>query len=84
MGLTILERRGPRKPPEQGRRSSDVMACPCEVWECFIVLDDPLVHVMEHGTRTHTISMALDLSLELHAFLLELESCFLELLVLGL
>ena len=31
-----------------------------------------------------TISVALDLSLELHAFLLELESCFLELLVPGL
>ena len=31
-----------------------------------------------------TISVALDLSLELHAFLLELESCFLELLVSGL
>ena len=31
-----------------------------------------------------TISVALDLSLKLHAFLLKLESCFLELLVLGL
>ena len=31
-----------------------------------------------------TIFVALDLSLELHAFLLEMESRFLELLVLGL
>ena len=31
-----------------------------------------------------TVSMVLDLSIKLHAFLLELESCFLELLVLGL
>ena len=34
--------------------------------------------------RAPTISMALDLSLELHVFMLKLESCFLELLVLGL
>ena len=34
--------------------------------------------------RTPTISVALDLSFELRAFLLELESCFLELLVPGL
>ena len=31
--------------------------------------------------RTPTVSMALDLSLELRMFLLELESCFFELLV---
>ena len=35
---------------------------------------------MAHGP---TVSVALVLSLELHAFLLELESCFLELLVPG-
>ena len=82
MGPTILGRRGPRKPSEQGHRDSDVLACPGEVWEGFIVLDDPLVHVMGHNVRTPTVSMALDLSLELRAFLLELESCFFELLVL--
>ena len=79
MGPMILERRGPRKPPEQGRRSSDVLARLGEVWEGFIILDDPLVHVVGHDARTPTISMALDLSLELRTFLLELESCFLEL-----
>ena len=84
MGPTILRRRGPRKPPEQGHCSSDVLACPGEVWEGFIVLDDPLVHVAGHGTSTSTVSMVLDLSLELRTFLLKLESCFLELLVLGL
>ena len=83
MGLTILRRCGPQKPPDQGRRSSDVLAHPGEVWEGFIVLDDPLIHVAGHGARTPTVSMALDLSLELHVFLLELESCFLELLVPG-
>ena len=36
---------------------------------------------MGHGTHTPTISLALDLSLELRVFLLELESCFFELLV---
>ena len=34
--------------------------------------------------RAPTVSGSLDLLIELHAFLLELESCFLELLVLGL
>ena len=52
-----------------------------KVWEGFIVLDDPPVHVAGHGVCTPTVSMVLDLLLELHAFLLELESCFLELLV---
>ena len=80
----ILECRGPRKPPEQGHRSSDVLACPGKVWEGFTVLDDPLVHIMGHGARAPTVSVVLDLSLELHVFLLELESCFLELLVPGL
>ena len=81
MGPTILGCRGPRKPLEQCRRGSDVLACPGEVWEGFVVLDDPLVHVMGHNVRTPTVSMALDLSLELRSFLLELESCFFELLV---
>ena len=60
---------------------SDVLACPGEVWEGFIILDDALVHVTNHGMRTPTVSVALDLSLELRTFLLELESCFFELLV---
>jgi len=84
MGPTMLRCRRLRKPPEQGHRGSNVLACPGEVWEGFVVLDDPPVHIMGHGTCTPTISMALDLSLELHVFLLELESCFLELLALGL
>ena len=79
MGPTILGRRGPWKPPEQGRRGSDVLACLGEVWEGFIVLDDPSIHVAGHGARTPVVSMALDLLLELRAFLLELESCFLKL-----
>ena len=84
MGPTILERCEPRKPPEKGHYGGDVLACPGEVWEGFIVLDDPLVHVMGHGARKPTVSVVLDLLLELRAFLLELESCFLELLVPGL
>ena len=81
MGPTILRRRRPRKPPEQGHRSSDVLARSDEVWEGFIVLDDSPIHVAGHGACTPTVSVVLDLSLELHAFLLELESCFFELLV---
>ena len=72
---------GSESPREQGRCGSDVLACSDEVWQGFVILDDPSVHVVGHGMRTPTVSMALDISLELHAFLLELESCFFELLV---
>ena len=81
MGQTILRCCGLRKPLGQGHRDSNVLACSGEVWEGFVVLDDPLVHVIGHGVRTPTVSVTLDLSLELHVFLLELESCFFELLV---
>ena len=54
------------------------------MWEGFIVHDDPLVHVMGHDMCAPTFSVVLDLLIKLCAFLLELESCFLELLVLGL
>ena len=81
MGPMILGCRGLWKPLEQGHHGSDVLACPSEVWEGFVVFDDPSVHVTGHGARTPTVFVALDLSFELHAFLLELESCFLELLV---
>ena len=84
MGQTIFGRHGPRNPLEQGGRSSDVLARSGEVRECFIVIDDLSVHVAGHGACTPTVSVALDLSIELRAFLLELESCFLELLVPGL
>ena len=69
---------------EQGHRGSDVQARSDKMREGFIVGDDPSVHVVGHGAHAPTISVALDLSLELHAFLLELESCLLELLVPGL
>ena len=83
MGPTILGRRGPRKPLDQGRRSGDVLARLGEVQEWFIIIDDPLVHVTGHGTCVPTVFMALDLSFELRAFLLELEWRFLELLMSG-
>ena len=81
MGPTILRCRGLRKPLMQGRHGSDVLASSGEVWEGFVVLDDPRVHVMGHSACMPTISMVLDLSLELYAFLLKQESCFFELLV---
>ena len=68
---------------EQGHHGGDVLACLSEVWEGSIVFDDPPIHVAGHGVRRPTIYVALDLSLELRVFLLELESCFLELLVSG-
>ena len=64
---------------EQGCRGGDVLAHPSESREGFIISDDPLVHVTGHGAGTPAISTVLDLLIELHAFLLELESCFLEL-----
>ena len=81
MGTTILRCHGLRKPLEQGHHGNDILARPGEVWEGYIILDDPSVHVTGHGTLAPTVSVALDLSLELRTFLLELESCFFELLV---
>ena len=75
---------GTRKPPKQGCRNSDVLAHLDEVWEGFIILDDSLVHVAGHGARMPTVSVALNLSIELCSFLLELESRFLKLNALGL
>ena len=80
----ILRRRGLWKAMEQGRRGGDVLARLGEAREGFIIGDDPPVHVSGHGACAPTVSMALDLLIELCAFLLELESCFLELLVSGL
>ena len=51
------------------------------MWEGFVIFDDPSVHVVGHGARAPTVSVVLNLSLELRVFLLELESCFFELLV---
>ena len=78
MGPMILWCLGLQKPLEQGHHGSDVLACSGKVWEGFAILVDPLVHVVGHGMRTPTVSVAL----ELRAILLKLESCFFELLVL--
>ena len=67
----------------QGCHTGDVLARPGKVWEGFIILDDPPVHVAGHGMRTPTVFVALDPSFAFHAFLLELELRFLELLVPG-
>ena len=83
VGPTILGRRSLWKTTEQGRRSGDVLACPGEAREGFIIRDDPPVHVVGHGACASAIFVALDLLIELRAFLLELESCFLELSVSG-
>ena len=79
VGPMILRCCGPRKPTEQGYHNSDVLAHLGEVWEGFIVYDDPPIHIAGHGACAPTISVALDLPIELRVFLLELESCFLEL-----
>ena len=81
MGPMILRCHRLQKSLEQGYHSSDVLACLGEVWEGLVILDDPLVYIVGHGMCTPTVSMALNLSLKLHAFLLELESCFFKLLV---
>ena len=60
------------------------MACLGEAREGFIIGDDPPVYIIGHAACAPTISVAFDLPIELRAFLLELESCFLELLVPGL
>ena len=79
VGLMILRRRSLLKAMEQGYHGDDVLACPGEARKGFIVGDDPLVHITSHGVCAPTVSVALDLPIELYVFLLELESCFLEL-----
>ena len=68
---------------EQGHHSDDVLGCPGEAREGFIICDDPPVHIAGHGTCAPTVSVALYLLVELRLFLLELESRFLDLLVSG-
>ena len=76
VGLAILGRCGLWKAMEQGRGSGDDLAHPSEMRKGFIVGDDPSVYVTGHGVCAPTVSAAFDLSIELRAFLLELESCF--------
>ena len=71
-------------PLEQGCRSNDVLARPGEVWEGFIILDDPPVHVMGYGACAPTVSVVLDLTIKLCALLFELESRILEVSMPGL
>ena len=68
---------------EQGHGGGDVLACPSEAREGFIVYDDSPVHVSSHGACAPIVSAALYLPIELRVFLLELDSCFLDLSVLG-
>ena len=64
---------------EQGRHSDDVLARLGEARKGFIVGDDPLVYITGHGACTPIVSAALNLPIELRAFLPKLESCFLNL-----
>ena len=82
-GPTILGRCFLGKTMEQGRRSGDVLACPNKARKGFIIGDDPSVHVVGHGACASTVSVALDLPIELRTFLLELESRFIKLSMLG-
>ena len=68
---------------EQGHRGGDVLARSNKMREGFIVGDDPSVHVVGHGACEPTVSVVLDFLIELYAFLLELEPCFLYLSVSG-
>ena len=79
----ILGRRGLWKAMEQGRCGGDVLACPSEVRKGFIIGDDPSVYITGHGACAPTSSATLDLPIELRAFLHKLESCLLDLSLLG-
>ena len=68
---------------EQGRHGGNVLAHLGKARKGFIIGDHPLVYIMGHGTCAPTVSTALDLPIELHAFLHKLESCFLDLPLLG-
>ena len=82
MGPTVFGCRGLWVPLEQGCHGSYVLACPSEVRDASVVLDDPPVYVAGDGACTATVSAAFDLTLELRTLLLQLESRILDLLVL--
>jgi hypothetical protein len=69
MGLTIFRCCRLWEPSEQGRHGNYVLACPGEVREILVILDDPLVHVTGNGACMPTISTVFDLTLELRALL---------------
>jgi hypothetical protein len=69
MGPVISRYYELREPSEQGHDGGNVLACPNEVWETDIVLDDPPIYVMGHGART-LVPPTLNLVLELCALLL--------------
>jgi len=83
VGPMILGRRGLWKAMEQGHRSGDDLARPGEAREGFIIYDDPPIHVTGHGACVPTVSAAFYLLIELYAFLLKLESRFLDLSLSG-
>ena len=70
MGPTVFGCHGLREPSEQGRHGSYVLACPGEVWEASVVLDDPPIYVAGDGACTTTVFTMFDLTLELHTLLL--------------
>ena len=70
MGPTVFGCCGLREPSEQGRHGSYVLACPGEVGEASVILDDPPVYVMGDGACTTTVSAAFNLTLKHHTLLL--------------
>jgi hypothetical protein len=57
------------------------MACPGEVQESIVILDNSLVRVVGTRTRTHLIMVLCDLMFEHRTLLLQMESCGFELLL---
>ena len=79
----ILGRRGLQKVVQQGRRCSHVLAYPSEVRESPIIGEDPPMDITGRGACVPTVSVTLDLLLDVSVFPDELLPDFIYFLLLG-
>ena len=70
MTSVLIGRRGLWHASDHSRGGGYVLTGVGEVWEAIVVLDDPPVYVVGHGTCMPTVHAVSDLSLELRLLLL--------------
>jgi hypothetical protein len=59
LGLALIGSCWLGKPPEQGRRDSDVLASPSELWKAATIFHNLLVNVTGPGSCVNVLSAAL-------------------------
>jgi hypothetical protein len=82
LGLALLGGCWLGKPPEQGRRSGDVLASSSELWEAIVALYNLPVNVMGPSSHVLALRAALhDFTLKLSVLFLQPTTCCLELML---